>query len=374
MKKTLKVGALLAIGTLLATAALAADEAGTSTRPPKNLKLVGDHWTPWDPPAAGPNDYIIQRGDTLWDLAGQWLGNPYLWPQVWEQNKYILDSHWIYPGDPLVKPAPPTVVPPEGPPAGEEQPPTAEEQPAGEEAPAEAAAPPAAEPPRLVPLADATDLYCSGYIDPGHEVPELRIAGREMERVHVAEGDVVYLNQGRNQGISAGMKLAVQRATRRVLHPVTDQDLGPLVRRLGRVRVLAVQDDTATAVIEMSCEDMVESDEVVAWVDLPSPMMRTFPKMDRYDVTPSGGEQGYIVAARDRLNQVGDGNVIFTDLGSGTGIQPGAILTLYRDNADLPRLMLGRAVVLTVEEGTSTAKIVQSVRDVRMGDRVEVLR
>ena len=66
MKKTLKVGAVLVIGTLLATAALAADEAGTSTRPPKNLKLVGDHWTPWDPPAAGPEDYIIQRGDTLY--------------------------------------------------------------------------------------------------------------------------------------------------------------------------------------------------------------------------------------------------------------------------------------------------------------------
>ena len=30
------------------------------------------------------------------------LGDPYLWPQIWERNQYVLDAHWIYPGDPLV--------------------------------------------------------------------------------------------------------------------------------------------------------------------------------------------------------------------------------------------------------------------------------
>ena len=30
--------------------------------PPTNLKLVGDHWTPWDPPEVGPEAYIIQQG------------------------------------------------------------------------------------------------------------------------------------------------------------------------------------------------------------------------------------------------------------------------------------------------------------------------
>jgi hypothetical protein len=36
--------------------------------------------------------------------------------------------------------------------------------------------------------------------------------------------------------------------------------------------------------------------------------------------------------------------------------------------------MLGRAVVLTVGDGTSAAKIVQTVREVYLGDRVEVYR
>ena len=73
--------------------------------PPANLHLVGDHWTAWDPPTAFPDGaevYRIVAGDTLWDLAERYYGNPYLWPQIWEKNPYVLDAHWIYPGDPLV--------------------------------------------------------------------------------------------------------------------------------------------------------------------------------------------------------------------------------------------------------------------------------
>src|SRR4029079_1502691 len=82
-----------------ATAVLADD------RPPRDLHLVGDHWTPWNPPTEFPEGakvYTIVRGDTLWDLAAKNLGNPYLWPQIWEKNQYILDAHWIYPCAALV--------------------------------------------------------------------------------------------------------------------------------------------------------------------------------------------------------------------------------------------------------------------------------
>src|SRR3546814_822269 len=83
---------------------LAAGALGAADRPPQRLHLVGDHWTAWDPPTSYPEGTqvnIIERGDTLWDLAGRFLGNPYLLPQLWENNQYILDAHWIYPGDPL---------------------------------------------------------------------------------------------------------------------------------------------------------------------------------------------------------------------------------------------------------------------------------
>ncbi|MFN2238843.1 MAG: LysM peptidoglycan-binding domain-containing protein, partial [Thermoanaerobaculia bacterium] len=61
-------------------------------------------WAPPDPSLfpAGSKVHIIERGDTLWDLARRFYGDAYLWPQLWELNTYIRDSHWIYPGDPLL--------------------------------------------------------------------------------------------------------------------------------------------------------------------------------------------------------------------------------------------------------------------------------
>ena len=118
MRKSGAVVVLIACLTVASQAIVQGAE--SSHHPPQNLKLVGDHWTPWDPPPAGPGAYIIQKGDTLWDLAEAWLGDPFLWPQIWDENRYILDSHWIYPGDPLVVPGKPTVVPDGGPPPTDE--------------------------------------------------------------------------------------------------------------------------------------------------------------------------------------------------------------------------------------------------------------
>jgi hypothetical protein len=50
------------------------------------------------------------------------------------------------------------------------------------------------------------------------------------------------------------------------------------------------------------------------------------------------------------------------------------VLTLYKDNGDLPRILLGQAVVLSVEESSSTVKVLHANREVRRGDRAEVFQ
>jgi hypothetical protein len=367
MRKAGRIAALvlsgLGIGGMVA-AEDASVPADRPTRPPKNLKKVGDHWTPWEPPTASEGDYIIQRTDTLWDLSGKWLSDPYLWPQVWEQNRYVLDSHWIYPGDPLKVPGQPTVVPANAEPPVEDQ---------GEPANAPAEAPvPRAVAPEMVPMADPADLYCSGYVDPEHQVSETVVTGREMERIHLGQGDVLYLNRGSNQGVSPGTVFGVERPTSAVVHPSSKENLGVMVRRLGRARVIAAQADTAIAVIEMACEDIRVGDELVAWKELSAPMTSGLPHFDRYDVEPSGGKQGEVVATRDAVTAVGTGHIIYTDFGADSGVTPGAVLTLYRDaEAGTPRRMIGQAVVLSVDPTTSMAKILASVREAMVGDRVE---
>lgn len=51
--------------------------------------LVPDH----------PQQYVVRKGDTLWDIAAKFLTKPWRWPELWEINKHIENPHLIYPGD-----------------------------------------------------------------------------------------------------------------------------------------------------------------------------------------------------------------------------------------------------------------------------------
>ncbi len=362
-----------AVLAVLCFCGVAAGQADTA--PPQPLHKVDGRWTPYQPPtefAPDANVYTIQKGDTLWALAKKFLGNPYLWPQLWEKNKYIRDAHWIYPGDPLVvgvkavevappAPAPtPTVTPPPAAPA------TGAALPEGT-----GEAPPA----NLVAAGSEADIYCFAYLDKANARPQLTLKSAEQIEYEstFSTNDIVYLSGGENEGVKAGQEYFIVLPVRQLRHPATHAVLGTVMRYLGRLRVLCTTDHSATAEIVASCDAIPMGAWLKPFEPIPIPMTILTKPVERCDPA-SNNARGYIVYSRDDDVTFGQGEVVMIDLGDADQVAPGSQAIIYRDNPvpGTPRLLLGELAVLTTGDHWATATIIRSSGPMQVGDRVQL--
>jgi hypothetical protein len=318
----------------------------------------------------GATYYLVVRGDTLWDIAKRFLGNPFLWPQIWNENRYIADAHWIYPGDPLIIPKVALISEKAGVPGvggvGEEG--------EGEGLPGEGAEGAAGA--ALYPVTEEVTMQCAAYIVDSHEDESLKIIGSELGAAKNAfsDRDILYLNKGTNAGIKAGDVFSFHQRVYDVKHPESHRTLGSKIETTGWGRVILVQENAATVVVDQACGDIHAGDYVKAFEKMNVPLALRRPPADR--LTPSSGKaQGYVVDIADDSAIAGTGQTLSIDLGSQTGVAPGNVLVVYRTmypSVPTPRNVLGEIVVLTTRDKTATAKVVYSNDAIMNGDQVEL--
>ena len=406
--------------------------------PPTELGDRDGHQTANNAPIDPENFevYEVQAGDTLWGIAGQFLSDSFLWPQLWESNAHIINPHWIYPEDKiLIRPVrqiteAPTPEPTAEPvPEPEPEPVRQVRLPATPRLTSDAL--PGPEPivfdlpeARRVSEIKTVDLYCSGFITTREISPDLNVMAKYpvTESVIATEADYIYLNQGSNAGIETGEVFTAVRATRDVSSPQVRRlgryapvgKLGKHYLEMGQLQTVMVQPGFSMARVVHSCGGIEVGDTIVGFQEIDFPEL---PSGRPFSSTmPSTGKTtGTIAISRDTLSNSGslifggttvvpgvgssrlgplsggvvaDGQIVYIDLGSRDEVQTGDIFLIYRllnTNSPVFRLsdeakallagqreVIGELVVLKVEELSATALITYAARGVSVGDFVEL--
>src|SRR6185295_19097361 len=351
-------------------------------------------------PAAKPEEkiqgrsYTVQKGDTLWGISSGFLKDPFYWPKVWKENKFILNPDLIYHGNVIIFPteeqireslknaeektAPPSVVE-KSPAAAEEentQETTSSVPPQPQTAEEEISMPPVAKQPEPPASFDKDLIFSSGYILREQEPSGIVISTADIWDVKemYSKYDTLYLLPSAKPNL--GERLIAYRVVRKVFHPKTGRYLGDLIRILGTMKVTEVQEKTATAVVSKSYDVITQGDPYIPYKPLEPATL---------EISQNSSEprlDGYIVEVKEEKVSNAQFDVVYIDKGRRDGLLVGRNFLIYREGkktasgspgggVQLPRRKVGELRVIAVQDETSMAKVVKSTEPITRGDVVE---
>ncbi|MCH1931747.1 LysM peptidoglycan-binding domain-containing protein [Shewanella sp. A25] len=332
--------------------------------------------------AGHPESYVVKKGDTLWDISGTFLSDPWRWPQLWDVNPQIANPHLIYPGDLL------TLVFVNGQPRlvrnGEGKP-HIKKTPEG----------------RIVQKGDAVptvDLsLIQNYLVQNRVVDAdwlaeqpMMLAGEKPGRRHVT-GDVIYIGHE----YPVGQKLAMYESGREFFDKETGESLGQeailastgqVIKsgKVSEVKLLSNFQETKAGfrALPMEDESLMSAYFTLKPSDLQAP--------------------AHVVATATKLREAGKLHAVYLDKGQADGVEPGEVFSIYREgeqivvdndgvpvlatertaydslmaslatdsSMQMPDIYHGKLMVFKVFDKTSLALIMTTERPVRVDDKL----
>jgi len=291
--------------------------------------------------------HVVRRGDTLWDLARQYLADPFLWPDIFRLNTDVVsDPARIYPNERLVLPGMAA--------AGQAQ---GDRTVFFNQGQRNTDLNTVLEANRAqYPVVRQGDFYAAGYVARDNEV---QMVARVAEVVSptvvplsrqpaVQVYDKVYLAAETGATIGIGDRVQFLRPGR------TLEGFGRVWIPTGLATVAAVDGGTATAVVIRMFDQVMPGDLVVPVAAFTVPN-NVFP-------AASTGLQGRIVAFQRPHPVQANEEIAFLDVGRQAGVKEGDVFEVFlprarRDWGTRPEIPVGRLQVVKVTQGTASARI-----------------
>jgi len=310
-----------------------------------------------------PDTYVVEKGDTLWDISATFLTDPWLWPEIWHVNPNIENPHLIYPGDILklvyIDGKPYIVKADNG---------TIKLRP-------EARVLSEGDAITTIPLSMIKPyLIDEMVVDPSvFETAPYVVDLEENRLITGGMDDRVYL---RGLKTGSGNSYGIYRKGKEYRDPVTGELLGVEARYLAN-GTISHQGDPATLTIKKSKLEVLKGDVALPRNENPLPPLYA-PSAPEIEV------KAQIISVYDGVTQIGQYNVVTLNKGARDGLKEGHVLNVYQrgkkiydeiaekrgGNAEvtLPEERAGTLMVFRTYDKVSLALIMNATRPIHLFD------
>jgi hypothetical protein len=283
--------------------------------------------------------YVVQPGDTLWDLSQRFSDSAWLWPDLWKENKDIPNPHLIYPGQ-RVQIYRRTDI--------------------GD------IAKKAMDISDLQPGPDGTFAYKGidmvGFIRNPALLPSGIIFHSDDAKAMLNTDDIVYIKPEIPSDFKVGDKFTVYRTLVPLRDKSTSKIIGTQHLIMGVVTITDIQSQVITGEITKTFRSIEIDDKVTPIIDRP----------ENFSIKESvQGLEGKIFFSEHHLELISEHNTAFIDKGQKDGVEIGQFYSIFLQPTELmnrknpkpvliPKRSIGELLVLHTEETTSTVLITKS--------------
>ncbi|MBU1626751.1 LysM peptidoglycan-binding domain-containing protein [bacterium] len=324
-----------------------------------------------------PKVYIVKEKDTLWDISGAFLKNPFFWPLIWEVNPEVKNPHLIFPQDEIkfMK-------------ASEAKTEEKVEEPVVAEKPQKQVKKHVEgkkkevtkeKPEKKKESYSTYDVYqsyfASGLISDkksGKDViAQGKIISAPFEHGTITINSRVYVDA---QGCQKDSIYKIFRIGDKVKHPKTKKVMGRMVYTLGYLQIVCEDSQCSEGIITKAYDEIQIGNKIILCSKDEFQLEEEPTWQDCFKL--GSGLKGTIISTQNHFDIFSDLDIIYLDVGNIHGVKTGdyfaVIIKSGNKNIKIYN-QIAQLVILKTQNNTSSAVITKSIFELHVGDTVELL-